>query len=157
MAKTKNKFNLTLPEGETKVLLHSCCAPCSCAVMDNLLEAGIEYSVFFYNPNIHPKKEYEFRKAENKEFAAKHNIPFFDADYDKENWFVRVKGMEHLPERDIRCAVCFDMRLERTALFAHENGFSLFTSALAASRWKDLDEVNKSGVKSAARYPGLTY
>src|SRR5690554_4544043 len=89
---------LTPPNHSKKVLLHSCCAPCSGEVMEAMTASGIDYTIFFYNPNIHPLKEYEIRKEENKRFAEKHNIPFIDADYDADNWFERVKGMEHEPE-----------------------------------------------------------
>jgi epoxyqueuosine reductase len=104
------------PSGEKKVLLHSCCAPCSGEVMEAMLASGVEYTIFFYNPNIHPKREYLLRKDENRRFAEKHNVPFVDADYDTDNWFARAKGMEREPERGIRCTTCFDMRFERTAL-----------------------------------------
>jgi predicted adenine nucleotide alpha hydrolase (AANH) superfamily ATPase len=106
---------LALPEGGKKLLLHSCCAPCSGEVMKAIIASGIEFSIFFYNPNIHPKKEYELRKEENIRFAEKHNIPFIDADYDMDNWFERAKGLEMEPERGIRCRMCFDMRFDRTA------------------------------------------
>ncbi len=114
---------LVPPEGHKKVLLHSCCAPCSGEVMEAMTASGIDYSIFFYNPNIHPEREYLLRKEENIRFAEKHTIPFIDADYDKDNWFTRAKGMEWEPERGARCTMCFDMRFERTALYAHENGF----------------------------------
>jgi len=148
---------LTLPAGENKLLLHSCCAPCSGEVMAALLASGIDYTVFFYNPNIHPRKEYELRKDENLKFAQKHNIPFIDADYDRDEWFKRAKGMEWEPERGIRCTMCFDMRFVRTALYAHENNFKVFCSSLGISRWKDLDQINDCGVRAAAHYPDLTY
>ncbi len=69
-------------------------------------------------------------------------VPFIDADYDKDNWFERVKGMEWEPERGIRCTMCFDMRFERTALYAHERGFPVMTSSLGISRWKDMNQIN---------------
>ncbi|MGM7311193.1 epoxyqueuosine reductase QueH, partial [Acinetobacter baumannii] len=95
---------LKLPSGHNKLLLHSCCAPCSGEVMESLIESNINFSIFFYNPNIHPVKEYLIRKEENIRFAEKHNIPFIDADYDTDNWFARAKGMENEPERGIRCS-----------------------------------------------------
>lgn len=152
-----NREKLHLPEGHSKLLLHSCCAPCSGEVMEALIFSGIDFSIFFYNPNIHPEKEYILRKEENIRFAQKYNIPFIDADYDKDNWFARAKGMEDEPERGIRCTMCFDMRFERTALYAHENGFSLFCSSLGISRWKDMDQINTSGIKTASAYPELDY
>ncbi len=139
------------------VLLHSCCAPCSGELMETLARSQIPFSIFFYNPNIHPKKEYEIRKDENIRFAEKMGIPFIDADYDTDRWFERTRGMEWDPERGRRCSACFDMRFERTALYAMENGFPVITSSLGLSRWKDMDQINVSGVGAAARYPGVAY
>ena len=86
---------LALPEQRKKVLLHSCCAPCSGEVMEAMTASGIDYAIYFYNPNIHPVREYEIRKQENIRYAEKHGIEFIDADYDVDNWFDRVKGMEN--------------------------------------------------------------
>ncbi len=148
---------LQLPDGATKLLLHSCCAPCSGEVMQRLIESDIAYTVFFYNPNIHPVKEYLLRKDENIRFAEKHNIPFVEADYDSDEWFTRAKSLKNEPERGARCTVCFDMRFDRTALYAHEHGFPVFTSSLGISRWKDMNQINESGLRSASAYPDLTY
>lgn len=148
---------LTLPDQRQKVLLHSCCAPCAGEVMEAMQASGIDFSIYFYNPNIHPDREYEIRKEENIRFAKKHGIEFIDADYDRDNWFERVRGLEQEPERGIRCTVCFDMRFERTALYAHENGFDTITSSLGISRWKDMDQINRCGERAAARYPDLIY
>jgi predicted adenine nucleotide alpha hydrolase (AANH) superfamily ATPase len=125
--------------------------------MEAFLESGINYTIYFYNPNIHPKKEYEIRKNENIRFAEKLGINFIDADYDVQNWFARAKGMEYEPERGIRCSMCFDMRFIRTALYAYENNFKVITSSLGISRWKDMDQINKSGIKAVSYYPGITY
>ena len=81
---------LVLPNGGKKLLLHSCCAPCSGEVMEAIMASDIEFTIFFYNPNIHPKKEYEIRKEENIRFAEKLNIPIIDADYDTDNWYERA-------------------------------------------------------------------
>lgn len=148
---------LELPEGKDKLLLHSCCAPCSGEVMEALVYSGIKFEIFFYNPNIHPLQEYMIRKEENKRFAIKHNIPFIDADYNKDDWFERTKGMENEPERGIRCTECFDMRFEVTAAYAHEQGFPVFTSSLGISRWKDMNQINGCGERAAAKYDNLTY
>lgn len=152
----KRPINLP-PGGEKRVMLHSCCAPCSGEVMEAMIASGLEIEIFFYNPNIHPRKEYELRKEENIRFAEKYNIPFVDADYDTDNWFARAKGMEHEPERGIRCTACFDMRFERTALHAHERGFPVMTSCLGISRWKNMDQINDCGIRAASRYEGLSY
>ncbi|MDC5539597.1 epoxyqueuosine reductase QueH [Acinetobacter baumannii] len=148
---------LELPSGHNKLLLHSCCAPCSGEVMESLIESNINFSIFFYNPNIHPVKEYLIRKEENIRFAEKNNIPFIDADYDTDNWFARAKGMENEPERGIRCTMCFDMRFERTALYAYENGFSLISSSLGISRWKNMAQINDCGIRAASHYPDIQY
>src|SRR5690606_35245734 len=148
---------LELPNGGKKLLLHSCCAPCSGEVMEAIQASGIEYTIFFYNPNIHPLKEYEIRKNENVRFAEKHGVPFIDADYDVDNWFERAKGMEMEPERGIRCTMCFDMRFERTALYAYENGFDTITSSLGISRWKNMNQINDCGLRAAEKYEGITY
>ena len=148
---------LQTPGGDTKVLLHSCCAPCSGEVMEAMAASGIDYTIFFYNPNIHPREEYELRKSENIRFAEKAGVPFIDADYDTDNWFARAKGLEWEPEKGRRCTMCFDMRFERTALYAHEHGFPLITSCLGISRWKDMDQINGCGERAAAKYPGLAY
>ena len=147
------------PEGVRRVLLHSCCAPCSGAMVEEMCSSPKvdEVVVFFYNPNIHPRKEYEIRKEENKAFCATLGIGFVDCDYDAENWYRRVKGLEYDPERGKRCTECFDMRMERTALHAHEHGFDAIATTNATSRWKDAGQVDGSGYRAAARYEGLKY
>ncbi|KEQ17707.1 epoxyqueuosine reductase QueH [Endozoicomonas numazuensis] len=148
---------LETPNGSKRILLHSCCAPCACEIMNAIQASGIEQTVFFYNPNIHPLEEYELRKKENKRYCEKNNIKFIDADYDTENWFERIKGFENEPERGERCSICFSMRFERTALYAFEHGFNLISSTLGISRWKNLEQINYCGVEAANRYPDITY
>jgi epoxyqueuosine reductase len=157
MTQPAERKPIPLPGGHSKVLLHSCCAPCSGEVMEAMQASGIDYTIFFYNPNIHPRQEYELRKNENIRFAEKFGIAFIDVDYDRDNWFARAKGMENEPERGARCTMCFDMRFERTALYAHEHGFPVITSSLGISRWKNMQQINESGVRAAGRYPGLSY
>lgn len=153
----QNNNDFVMPNNENKLLMHTCCAPCCAEPIEKVVNAGIELTLFFYNPNIHPKKEYEIRKYENIRFANKLGIKFVDADYDVQNWFKRAKGMEFDPERGRRCSMCFDMRFERTALHAYENGFKVITSSLGISRWKDMDQINRSGVLAASHYEGITY
>ena len=157
MQRLNQNSKLIPPNGEEKILLHSCCAPCSGDLMERLVESGVQLTIFFYNPNIHPRDEYEIRKNENIRFAKKMNIPIVDGDYDRENWFTRAKGLEWEPERGRRCSMCFDMRFERTALYAFEHGFKIISSSLGLSRWKDMDQINESGVRAAGRYPGIIY
>ena len=148
---------LKMPNEAKRLLMHSCCAPCAGEIMEAVAASGINTTIFFYNPNIHPKEEYEIRKDENIRFAEKLGFDFIDADYDKENWFQRINGLEDEPERVDRCTVCFDMRFERSALFAYENGFDIFATTLGISRWKDLDQINNSGLRAAKRYNRLSF
>ena len=112
--------------------------------------------IYFYNPNIHPIEEYKIRKDENKRFADKLNIEFIDADYDVKNWFYLTRGMAYEPERGIRCTMCFDIRFIKTAQYAKENGFKVFTSSLGISRWKNMDQINDCGKRAAEKYE-ITY
>jgi len=148
---------LALPKGGKKLLLHSCCAPCSGEVMEALIASDIAFSIYFYNPNIHPRREYDIRKEENIRFAEKHGIPFIDADYDAGHWFERAKGMENEPEKGIRCTMCFDMRFEKTAEHAAANGFDVISSSLGISRWKNMEQINACGMRAASRYPEMEY
>ena len=148
---------IVLPDRKSKVLLHSCCAPCSSNIIQAMVFSGIKPTIFFYNPNIHPKKEYEIRKNENIRHAKKLGVDFIDADYDVQNWFKRVKGLEFEPERGARCTMCFDIRLERTALYAYENDFEIITSSLCISRWKNMEQINESGKRAVAKYPKIRY
>lgn len=150
---------LILPDSakDNRLLMHSCCAPCAGDLMERMKNDGIDVTILFYNPNIHPKKEYEIRKNENRRFAEKLGIPCVDLDYDVQNWFARAKGLEWEPERGVRCTKCFDMRFERTALYAFENNFSIITSSLGISRWKNMDQINDCGIRAAKNYEGISY
>lgn len=142
-----------IPPPKSKVLLHSCCAPCSGAMVEEMkFVMDLDVTIFFYNPNIHPRKEYEIRKEENVKYALKHSIPFVDCDYDSDSWFKRMKGFELEPERGVRCSACFDMRMEVTAAFAVQHGFQYFTTTNATSRWKDDVQVNLAGIRAANQY-----
>ena len=156
-AENYDRPKLETPNGESRLLLHSCCAPCAGEIMEAVAASEIKTTVYFYNPNIHPLQEYELRKEENKKFCQKLGFNFIDADYDKDKWFDRIKGLENEPERGERCTKCFDMRFERSALYAHENNFSLFATTLGISRWKDLEQVNNSGSRAARRYEDLNF
>ena len=147
---------LKAPDGARRVLLHSCCAPCAGEIMEALAASAIGVTLFFHNPNIHPAEEYILRKDENIRFARKLGMPFVDADYDVDNWFARTKGMENEPERGRRCTACFDMRFERTAQYARDNGFGVISSTLGISRWKDMEQINGCGERAAAAH-GVKY
>ena len=148
---------LSMPKENSNLLLHSCCAPCAGEIMEALAASNIKTTVYFYNPNIHPIEEYEIRKNENKRFCDKLGFECIDGDYDEDNWFERIKGLEDEPERGKRCTQCFDMRFERSALFAQENGFGVYATTLGISRWKDMEQINSSGLRAAKRYEDVSY
>jgi predicted adenine nucleotide alpha hydrolase (AANH) superfamily ATPase len=127
-----------------KLLLHTCCAPCSPHVVD-LLSREFEVSAFFYNPNIHPLKEYALRLKEIKEFSRKQSVELIVGEYDSDRWFGRVEGMEQEKEGGRRCQVCFRMRLEKTALVAQGKGFHYFTTTLSVSPHKNAQIINQIG------------
>jgi epoxyqueuosine reductase len=139
------------------LLLHVCCAPCSGGIIETLLEEGVCPTIYFYNPNVHPWDEYERRKDAIKAFAGKKALSWVDADYDPEQWLARVKGLEQEPERGLRCQICFDMRLERAAFYAHKNGFKVLATTNGIARWKDVAQVRKAGNHAVLPYPGLTF
>ena len=117
----------------TKLLVQVCCAPCCGAVLECFQVHGISPTLFFYNPNIHPRAEYEKRRDELMELADLLGFAYIVPEYDPKEWFAKVKGLEHEPERGARCSVCFGDRLMATALYAKEHGFSHFTTTLATS------------------------
>ncbi|MDR2915356.1 MAG: epoxyqueuosine reductase QueH [Tannerella sp.] len=152
-----SKFKIEVPGGETEILLHACCAPCSSAIVECLLEHGIRPTLFYYNPNIYPDREYEKRKAECIRHAQMLGLDFVDADYNHDKWLEAIKGFEMEPERGARCLRCFKERLVATAMYASENGFRVFATTLATSRWKSLEQISEAGEYAAALFPDLVF
>ena len=150
-------MKLTPPNGENRVLLHCCCAPCSSAIIECMLQNNIRPTLFFCNPNIYPQQEYEIRKQETIRFAEMQGLDFVDADYDHANWLAAMHGLEQEPERGGRCLKCFVLRLVRTAQYATTHGFTLFSTTLASSRWKSLDQINEAGLRAAEQYHGTMF
>lgn len=142
----KKNDSIQAPMGETTVLLHTCCAPCSSAIIEALMKNGITPVIYYCNPNIYPREEYEIRKNECTRYAQSLGLEIVDADYDHENWLEAVKGLESEPERGGRCLKCFKLRLLRTAQYAAERGMKVITTTLASSRWKSLDQINEAGI-----------
>ena len=131
------------------ILLLSCCAPCSCAVIKTMAEENKKFSVVFYNPNIRPLEEYEKRKEENKKVCQIYGINFIELEYDNNRWCQEIKGLETEPERSKRCSICFYIRLKRVMEYALENGFTSVASVLGVSRYKDLNQVNMAAEKAS--------
>lgn len=140
-----------------KILLHCCCAPCSAAILEWMLQNGWEPTLFYFNPNIFPEAEYLIRKNECTKYAQKLGIEIIDGDYDHGAWLEEMKGLEGEPERGARCLACFKMRMNATARLAHERGFATFTTTLASSRWKNLDQINLAGHAAAEMYPDVDF
>ena len=143
-------FVPTLPagcnlEGE-KILLHCCCAPCSTAIIEWMVGEGLRPGIFFSNSNIVPFEEYALRREELRRYADSFALETFDDEYDHEAWLDWIKGLENERERGPRCLQCFKFRLLRAAQFALQNGFTLLSTTLASSRWKDLGQVDEAGL-----------
>ena len=153
----KRKEIVQTPLGETKVLLHTCCAPCSSAIIECLLQNGITPVIYYCNPNIFPQEEYEIRKNECTRYAESLGLEIVDADYDHDNWLSQMTGLENEPERGGRCLKCFKLRLLRTAEYAAAHGIRVITSTLASSRWKSLEQINEAGIWACEQVASLTY
>ena len=134
----------------SRLLLHVCCGPCSTEVM-NRLAAGNELVLFFYNPNIFPKEEYDRRLAEAEMFAAGRNIRFIKGEWEHEKWLKAVEGLEHEPEGGKRCAACFAFRLGEAAMIARQEGARAFTTTLTISPHKKAPDVNSAGEEAGKR------
>ena len=154
----KQKSAFGKPADCTEVLLHACCAPCSSAIVEWLLAHDVQPTIYYYNPNIWPREEYDIRKEESKRHAASLGIRWIDDDYDHASWLQHVCGLEHEPERGRRCEQCFTLRLTAAARKAQQLGIPYFATTLASSRWKSLEQINRAGLaaeKIVANLPSL--
>lgn len=139
---------------DKKILLHACCAPCSGAIVEYLKMSGYQPVIFYSNSNITPEEEYRHRLEECKRYAAKWDVVLVEDTYDHHDWERCAAGLESEPERGRRCLECFRYRLLRAARYAAANGFDTLTTTLAASRWKNLDQVNEAGRWACAQAGG---
>lgn len=138
----------------SQILLHCCCAPCSSAILEWMQGHGVQPIIFYSNPNIYPAEEYQIRKNEITRYAKELNLEIIEDDYDHETWLNEVKGLEQEPERGNRCLQCFKLRMLRSAKKAVELGLPEFTTTLASSRWKSLDQINAAGRWAAEQVGG---
>lgn len=142
-----------------KLLLHSCCAPCSSYVITYLAEY-LNITVIYYNPNIEPLEEYLKRKEEQIKFInevkTKYKVNFLNCDYDNDSFKKLAKGLENEKERGIRCHKCYLNRLEYTASVAKEKKYDLFTTTLSLSPYKDSIVLNNIGRLLEKKY-GVKY
>ena len=126
------------------LLLHSCCGPCSSYVI-TYLQDYFDITVLYYNPNIEPEKEYEKRKEEQLKLLNILNIKYMDCNYDNETFLKKVEGYEKEKEGGARCHLCYELRLNYTALKAKENNFEYFGTTLTVSPYKNAQVLNAIG------------
>lgn len=134
-----------------KFLLHTCCAPCSIAVIDEL-KKQFELTVFFYNPNIFPEEEYFKRKNEVIKFCGEWGVAMVDMDNETETWNKKIAGLEKEPEGGARCPICFAVRLEKSAAYAAEKDFDVFGTSLTSGRNKKAEVIHPLGHALAKKY-----
>ena len=137
------------------LLLHSCCGPCSSAVLERLTE-HFRVTVFYYNPNIEPEEEYLHRLAEQRRLLSLMEIPLLPCDYDHEAFGAFAPAMAGEPEGGERCRACFALRLDRTAQAAAREGFEYFTTTLSVSPHKNAELLNRIGEETGKRL-GVRY
>lgn len=138
-----------------KLLLHACCAPCSSYCLE-YLSRYFEITVLYYNPNISPEEEFKKRAEEEKrlisEMPVKNPVTLVVDDYEPDEFFSAVKGLENAPEGGERCFVCYRLRLERAARYAKEHGFDYFCSTLSISPLKNAQKLNEIGAELSELY-----
>ena len=127
-----------------KLLLHSCCGPCSSSVLE-FLSKYFDIDVYYYNPNIYPKEEYIKRKEEQKRLLNNLNINYIEGDYDTDLFNLKIKGLESEPEGGSRCFECIKLRMEKTAFYAKANNYEYFTTTLSVSPHKNSKMINEIG------------
>ena len=139
------------------ILLHSCCGPCSSYVLE-YLNQYFDITLYYYNPNISPKSEYDFRISELHRLVSEMGISvkIIDGDYEPEAFEEIAKGLENEPERGARCMKCYHLRLESSAKIAKEQNFDYFTTTLSISPMKNAEALNSIGSALADKY-GVPY
>lgn len=147
----KMKEIITDSSGNKKLLLHSCCGPCSSSVLQKISK-HFDITVVYYNPNIYPKDEYEKRKAEQIRLLKILNIKFLDTDYNESDFFNQINGLENEKEGGARCNKCFLIRLDKTARLAKDNGFDYFGTTLTVSPHKNAEIINQIGGALQEKY-----
>lgn len=138
---------------KAKLLLHSCCGPCSTSVIDNL-KYFFDITVFYYNPNIFPKDEYLRRKHEQIKYLNKLRVPCIIGKYDTKIFYSKIAGLENDMEGGLRCLECFKIRLNKTVKVGLDNQMEYFTTTLTVSPHKNSENINKIGVDIASKYKG---
>ena len=135
-----------------KILLHACCGICSGYPITYLKDMGYEVVVYFYNPNIFPQEEYYKRLEAEKTLCAHFECDLVEGEYDTDNYYEVVKGLENEPEKGLRCDKCFELRLDKAAQKALELGINEFTTSMVISPHKDYDKLTQIGNRIALKY-----
>ena len=139
-------------DDKPKLLLHSCCAPCSSACLERIAEF-FQVTVLYYNPNIDDETEYEKRKAEQIRFLQETGYAdILDCKHEKEKFEEMARGLEEEPERGKRCYRCYELRLQKTAEVAKEKGFDYFCTTLTLSPHKNAEWLNEIGYRMEKEY-----
>lgn len=147
-----DKTLAALPAGEKpRLLLHSCCGPCSSYVLEYLTQY-FNVTVLYYNPNIQPEAEYEKRLFYQREVLRHIPAAILECSYDGAAFEAAAAGYEDAPEGGERCTRCFLLRLEETARLAAAHGFDYFCTTLTVSPHKDPERINRIGAELAQRY-----
>jgi hypothetical protein len=133
-----------------RLLLHTCCGVCG-AWVPEMLSGEYLVTIFYFNPNIFPKDEYNRRQEAARLVAKKIEIEFIEGEYDHGKWLEAIRGLEQEPEGGKRCLICFDYRLSETARYAKKHGFDFFASTLTIGRNKRADIINPIGEKWAKK------
>ncbi len=134
-----------------KILLHTCCGPCSTVAIERL-EGNFDSTGFFYNPNIYPAREYRKRFHDAEDFFEDKGITLIEGDYDPDAWLRGVKGLEKEPEGGRRCDTCIAMRLRETAKVAKNLGIYTVGTTLSVSPFKNTSKVNDIGKRMVEEY-----
>ena len=153
----KVKHKLVLDPPGKRILLHACCAPCSSAIVECLVNQGFRPVIFYSNSNIFPEDEYLRRRNECIRYAEETGLEIVEDSYDHSAWQCISRGLENEPEKGLRCMECFRYRRERAASYASKNGFDVLTTTLASSRWKNLEQVNSAGEYACSLFPGVNW
>lgn len=138
-------------DNKPSLALHSCCGPCSSYVLEYLTQF-FDITLFFYNPNIHPENEYNKRLEEQNRLCNILGVKTIECDYDPENYFDFVKGLENEKEGGARCDRCFEMRLDYTACLAKQKGFTYLATTLTVSPHKNAPLINEIGENIAKKH-----
>ena len=145
-----------------KLLLHACCAPCSCFPLTQLCPL-FDVTIMYNNSNIYPREEYQKRLGELKKlisyYKRDHNfdIKLIECEYDNETYNIDLEPYKDLPENQIRCFICYEKRMDEGFKYANENGYDYYSTVMSISRYKNAQKINEIGEKLEKKYPNTKF